>query len=120
MGNRIWVIPRPCRTDLAYSSGSVLYERNFAIGFGSGTMAVETLTDTEFWIGQALLMLFNLKQPDGTPIVQPEPLKIESIGQSSTDPERGPLIDDPQEWENEIGLTVIAIAPRDAQYIGPG
>ena len=113
MQARIWVVPMDSNTDLNFSSGSVRFERHYDIGFGVGKLLLSQMRDIEWAIYGALHHLFNLKQPDGiTIITQPDPLKIESIGGGRTDPERGPMVGDPQEWSDLITVTVVAFTAR--------
>ena len=115
LGKRIWIVPMEGDTDFNFSSSSVLYVRNYGVGFGTGTLAKEGLREIEWLLSRAADHLFNLLQPDGvTPIVQPTPLQIESIGTGRTDPERGPLVGDPEEWADLLGITVVAVCARSA------
>ncbi|MFH1417265.1 MAG: hypothetical protein ABII12_03145 [Planctomycetota bacterium] len=113
MGCRIWIVPMDSDPNLPWSSGSARFDRNYDIGFGVGNLLLPQLRGIEWLIYKALARLFELKRADGaTPIANPVPFQIESFVPTRSDPERGPLVSDPQEWTDLIGVKATVVTAR--------
>lgn len=115
MGKRIWIEPVSSDPRWNFSSGSTQFVEQYRVGFGNGDMKLEEIRQLKWDILQALATLSNLKNPDGTPLdgTATTPLDIQSITIGGSRPERDPL-SDPQEWLDEILVTVTAFASTNS------
>ena len=118
MGKRVWIEPESSTPDWNFSSGSTQFVEKYRIGFGNGEMKLEEIRILKWMLIQALATLSGLRHPDGTQLqdVETMPLQIQSITIGSSRPERDPL-SDPEEWNDEILITVTAFAPTAALAI---
>lgn len=109
LGKRIWIEPVSSDPKWNFSSGSTKIDEQYRIGFGNGDMKLEEIELLRWNLWRALATLSNLRHPDETPIVDGEtnPFQLQSIIVGGGRPERDPL-SDPQEWKDEILVTVTA------------
>jgi len=105
--SKLWIRPLPSPTDFYATSGKVRFERNYAIGFGHGGLALAKLRLLELLVIAAMLpgQTFTTEEVDTSPIV------LESIGVGSTDPEKAP-IDTPEWWNDVCEIKVVGYALR--------
>ncbi len=109
-GPRIWLVPTRLDTKVDYSSSSARIELTYQVGYGSGSITIESARLIEWTLIRLAARLYKGVGPTGGAVGpnSAQPLYIEKALTGACDPDREPL-DAPQEWRGVFEIRIVAM-----------
>ena len=117
MREGIFIVPEVSETNLIFSHATVRLLRRWTIQFEHRGKSTKHIRQIEQGLIEALSLLVDRFGPDETALVIPppglDPYRLGPISLvSGSDPDREPILDEPERWSDELQIQMVLEAQR--------